>query len=195
MPRRYTLGKRADQKEETRARILAAAVELVRSGGSAAATTLAVARAADVAPGTVTNHFSGQGDLIAAVADAALAELRMPDPDLFAGIDDPAERIGLLAREMAAFFERSEGWWRVFAADPTLSAASSGAEARFLAEFDRLVRLALGPLAADDTTRAVVGTIIGSPTFIGLRSAGLAADEAADVAIDLVLPWLERRVG
>ena len=194
MPRRYTLGKRAETKQETRARIIAAALELIRDGGSAAATTLAVARAADVAPGTIANHFPGSGALVAAVADLALANLRMPDPSLFGGTDDPIERVERLARELAAFFERSEAWWRIFAGDPVLSAGSAGTEARFDEELDDLIRAALGPVAADDVAYAVVATVIGPPAFIGLRSRGIPYDQAAEVAIALIRPWLASRL-
>jgi AcrR family transcriptional regulator len=45
MPRRYTLGKRADVKADTRARIVAAAVEVYRDQGPGAASNLAIARA------------------------------------------------------------------------------------------------------------------------------------------------------
>ena len=66
MPRRYTLGKRAGPKADTRARILAAAVEIYRDRGMAAASNLAIAHAADVSPATVRNHFPDSAGLVAA---------------------------------------------------------------------------------------------------------------------------------
>jgi len=57
MPRSYNLGRRAGPKAETRDRIVAAAMAIYRDHGMAAASNLAVARAADVAPATVRNHF------------------------------------------------------------------------------------------------------------------------------------------
>ena len=53
MPRPYQLGRRADLKATTRARIVAAALAIYLDRGLAGASNLAVAKAADVAPGTV----------------------------------------------------------------------------------------------------------------------------------------------
>ena len=193
MPRTYRLGRRAELKAETRARIVAAAVEVLRTGPPGAFTTPAVARAADVAPGTVRNHFPAIEDLVAAVADAALVELRLPDASLFSGVDDPIERVGRLAHAFAAFFRRSEGWWQVFSADPMFAAASAGASRRYFEEFERLVGEALGPFGGDGTARIVVGTVIGTPTFVGLLGRGLTHEEAVAIGLELIEPWLRAR--
>src|SRR5688572_13534634 len=99
MPRSYNLGRREGPKSETRAGIVAAALEIYRDRGLAGASNLAIARAADVAPATVRNHFPGEGDLARAVFDALLVELRIPTPAIFDGMGDLAGRVDLLARE------------------------------------------------------------------------------------------------
>src|SRR3989440_2862666 len=55
--------RRADQKEATRARIVAAALALFRSRGFDATTTKAIARRAGVAEGTVFNYFPTKEDI------------------------------------------------------------------------------------------------------------------------------------
>ena len=85
MPRSYNLGRRAAPKAEIRARIVAAALEIYRDRGLAGASNLAIARAADVAPATVRNHFPDPADLPRAVFDALLVELRIPTPAIFEG--------------------------------------------------------------------------------------------------------------
>ena len=194
MPRSYQLGKREELRAKNRARIVAAALEVLRAGGPGAFSTPAVARAADVAPGTVRNHFPDPQDLVAAVANAALVELRLPDAAIFEGTEDPIERVRILARAFTAFFRRSEGWWQVFSSEPMFAAASAGATNRYFAEFDGLVMAALGPLGSDATARAVVGTVIGSPTFVGLLSQGMSHEEAMATALELIEPWLRARL-
>ena len=57
MPRPYNLGQRAAPKADTRSRIVDAALAIYLERGLAGASNLAIARAADVAPATVRNHF------------------------------------------------------------------------------------------------------------------------------------------
>ena len=91
---------------------------LYQEQGVSATTMLDVARRADVAPGTVANHFGSASALAAEVSGTILGDLHMPTPDLFDGVDGLPDRIGLLVRELSAFFERSEPWWRASQRDP-----------------------------------------------------------------------------
>ena len=79
----------------------------------AGASNLAVARAADVAPATIRNHFPDPDDLPRAVFAAMLAELNVPTPAIFDGLDALGARIERLARELAAFYERSQAVWQM----------------------------------------------------------------------------------
>jgi AcrR family transcriptional regulator len=193
MPRQYNLGQRAALKADTRARIVAAALEIYRDRGLTAATTLAVARAADTAPGTVRNHFPGEGDLTRAVFEAVLAELRVPTQAILDGADGLRARVERLARELAAFYERSEPWWRAYEREPELIQAWGGGVDQYYADIDGLMRAALGELASDERSVAVVASIIGPPTFFALRGRGLTLDEAVELTLEVALPWLERR--
>ena len=112
MPRSYSLGKRAVQQAETRRRIVDAALALYQEQGVSTTTMQDIARRADVAPGTVANHFGSREALAAELSGRILADLQMPTPDLFDGVEGLPERIHLMVRELAAFFERSEPWWR-----------------------------------------------------------------------------------
>jgi AcrR family transcriptional regulator len=108
MPRSYNLGRREAPKANTRARIIEAAIGVYRERGLAGASNLAVARAADVAPATIRNHFPDPEDLARAVFTAMLAELNVPTPAIFDGLDGLDGRVERLARELAAFYERSQ---------------------------------------------------------------------------------------
>ena len=190
MPRRYTLGKRADEQAATRARIVAAAFAIYRDQGSRAATTPAIAREADVSTGTVRNHFPDRADLDRAVADLILEDIELPTVEIFAGLDSVVDRVERLAHELADFSVRSEIWWYVRQADPDLVVAWAGHEQRYEEHLGRLVEAAVGPDPADPTVAAVVRTIVGSPMYYALRGAGLGSDEAVDVELGILLPWL-----
>ena len=193
MPRPYHLGRRADSKATTRARIVSAALAIYLDRGLAGASNLAIAKAADVAPGTVRNQFPEPGDLARAVFEVLLAELKIPTPNIFDGLDDLPARVGRLAAELAAFYERSEPWWRAYEREPDLINAWGGGVDQYYADIEALMRAALGDLAADERSVAVVASVIGPPTFFALRARGLSSDDAVGLCLELALPWLEQR--
>ncbi|CAN5122421.1 hypothetical protein BH18CHL2_BH18CHL2_07740 [soil metagenome] len=193
MPRSYQLGRRIESKADTRARIVAAALAILRDRGLAGASNLAIARAADVAPATVRNHFPKMDDLARAVFEALLVKLRVPTPAIFDGLDDLRARVERLARELAAFYERSEPWWRAYEREPELIRAWGGGVDQYYADIERLMRAALAELSSDARSVAVVASVIGPPTFFGLRGRGLSSDEAVRLSVELVLPWLRGR--
>ncbi len=98
MPRKYALGKRAVQQADTRRRIIDGRPRAHQEKGIGATTMLDVARRADVAPGTVANHFGSAEALATEVTTRILADLRMPTPDLFDGVEAMPDRIRLLDR-------------------------------------------------------------------------------------------------
>ncbi len=193
MPRAYRLGRRAGPKADTRTRIVSAALAIYRDHGLAGASTLAIARAADVAPGTVRNHFPDMADLARAVFDALLVELEVPTASILEGATGLRDRVERLARELAAFYERSEPWWRAYEREPELISAWGSGVDHYYADVDRLMRTALGELSADELAVAVVASVIGPPTFFALRGRGLSSEEAVRLSLDLALPWLEKR--
>ena len=194
MPRPYNLGRRADAKADTRSRIVAAALAIYRDQGMAAASNLAIARAADVAPATIRNHFPGTHDLARAVFAELLVELRVPTPAIFDGLRSRRQRLERLALELADFYERAQPWWQTYEREPELIDAWGGGVDRYYADVEALMRAALGEQGSDDLAVSVVASVIGPPTFFALRARGLTANEAAVLTVDLALPWLERRV-
>lgn len=195
MPRAYRLGRRAAPKAEVRERIVAAALAIYAERGLAGASNLSIAKAADVAPATVRNHFPEPGDLERAVFAAMLGELRIPTPVIFDALDTLQARVERLARELAAFYERSEPWWRAYEREPELIRAWSGGVDQYYAEIERLMKAALGDLSSDDRSLAVVASVIGPPTFFALRARGLSSEEAVALSLELSVPWLELREG
>lgn len=193
MPRPYRLGRRAMPKAETRDRIVIAALAIYRDHGLAGASNLAIARAADVAPATIRNHFPESNDLARAVFEELLGELEIPAPGIFDGLRTMRKRVDRLAKELASFYERSEPWWRAYEREPDLISAWGGGVDQYYAEIERLMRTALGELGTDERSVAVVASVIGPPTFFALRGRGLSSDDAVQLCLELALPWLEAR--
>lgn len=193
MPRTYRLGKRAVSTAETRDRIVEAAIELYRANGLSGTSMAEVARRADVAPGTVLNHFSTPDELAAAVARRIIADLRVPDPAELARLASLDERIGWLARELTGFYERGEAWWFVYQRDPGRSPAWAETEVAVNDELEHLVRLALGRLASDEVALTLTATVLGPAVIGSLRGRGMSGQGAAELAADLLLGWLHRR--
>jgi len=193
MPRPYRLGRRAAPKAEVRERIIAAALTIYAERGLAGASNLSIAKAADVAPATVRNHFPEAGDLAKAVFAELLAELRIPTLEIFDGLKTLRDRVERLARELAAFYERSEPWWRAYEREPELIRAWGGGVDQYYADIERLMRTALGELSSDERSLAVIASVIGPPTFFALRGRGLTSDEAVELSLEIAVPWLERR--
>lgn len=193
MPRSYDLGQREAPKADTRARIIEAALGVYRQRGLAGASNLAVAKAADVAPATVRNHFPDPDDLARAVFTAMLAEVDVPAPAIFDGHKGLGARVERLARELAAFYQRSQPVWAMYEREPELIRVWGGGVERYYADVERLMRVALGELGDDERSLAVVASVIGPPTFFALEARGLTFDDAVALTLELALPWLDRR--
>src|ERR1700752_2474884 len=96
MPRPYRLGERAAHVQATRDGIVTAAIELYLEVGTWAATMAEIGVRADVAPGTLRNHFPTRDDLDRAIVERLTAAVVLPDVAIFEGthsIDEGLRRI------------------------------------------------------------------------------------------------------
>ena len=96
-------------------------------------------------------------------------------------------------RELAAFFERSDPWWRASQREPVDQGFWADAAARYYADLDALVRAALGPLAADDDAVAVVVTVFNRWLIGALQTTGRSAEAAVALVSELLIAWLATR--
>lgn len=189
-PRKYRLGKRAKAMAETRARIVEAAMALYRERPVETVSMQEVARRADVAPGTVLNHFDAPADLTAAVVEELQRTLRVPRSEILEGVEGAGSRLRVLARELAAFFERAEPWFHVHEREHKRVEAFERGAAEFDERVDGLIRDALGA-DADDRAVLVVRAVLSPPVFRGLRVEGeMTAEAAADLMTEVVTSWL-----
>src|SRR5262249_30581531 len=91
------------------------------------------------------------------------------------------------------FYERSEPWWHAYQREPELIDAWASGEARYYEAQIALIATALGDLASDRGSMAVLSAVVGPPTIFAFRSSGLSYSEAGTLAAELAVPWLERR--
>jgi AcrR family transcriptional regulator len=194
MPRRYRLGERAVQMQFTRERIVEAAIELYTEQGISATTLRQVGARADVAPGTLRNHFASREDLELAMVQRLTAEAPLPDASIFDGAARVSERVERLIGATGRFLDQAARLYRMWLREPMLAEPWTSAGAAYGARWAELTRTALGPLADDEEAGAVIRAIMEPAFFEGLRAGRRTTDEAAGLISRVIAVWLERRV-
>src|SRR5919206_52369 len=106
--RKYELRRRAERQAETRRRIVEAVVALHREIGPARTTITAIAERAGVERLTVYRHFADEASLFAACSAHFTAEVPPPDPAVWNGVQDPAERLRAALLAFYAYYRRAE---------------------------------------------------------------------------------------
>ena len=108
MTRKYDMKRRTERQEETRRRIIEAAVELHGTVGMARTTISAIAEKAGVQRLTVYRHFPDERALFAACSGHWNAANPPPDPAFWTQIADPGERLRAALSEVYAYHRRTE---------------------------------------------------------------------------------------
>ena len=108
MSRRYELKRRAESQQETRERIIEAAIELHQTLGPRATTIADIARRAGVGRVTVYRHFEDEVALGRACSGAYNARNPLPDAERWRAIRDPSARLRTALRESYAYHRRTE---------------------------------------------------------------------------------------
>jgi AcrR family transcriptional regulator len=187
------MGERAAQVDATRERILEAAISLYTELGISATSLREIGHRADVAPGTLRNHFPTRELLDAAIVDRLRAEAPLPELAIFDGAESIEERVRRLLRAAGTFTDQAARIYRMWLREPMLSGPWAVAGAAYGARWDELMRAALGPLADDPDARAILGAVLQPPFLDSVRAAEHATDEATALIGDLVAPWFVAR--
>ncbi|MCY9783555.1 TetR/AcrR family transcriptional regulator [Nocardiopsis sp. EMB25] len=93
----------AERGRTSRAKLLAAAVELIPEVGWNAVTTRLVAARAEVRPGLVHYHFDSLEALLRAAVDSAMADVLEGPLSAMTGMDDPVEAMRAALAAMDAY--------------------------------------------------------------------------------------------
>ncbi len=108
MTRTYQLKRRAHQQDETRQRIVEAAVHLHETLGPARTSITAIAEQAGVERLTVYRHFPDEQTLFTACTSHYLAANPLPEPADWMQIADPETRLVVALTEIYAYYQRTE---------------------------------------------------------------------------------------
>jgi AcrR family transcriptional regulator len=106
--RTYELKRRAERREETRRRIVEAAVELHSTVGPARASVAAIAERAGVTRPTVYAHFPNARALFEACSGHVRETVPPPDPSAWGALADPSQRLEAALEELYDYYERLE---------------------------------------------------------------------------------------
>ena len=184
--RRYTLKRRAERQDETRRRIVEAAVSLHQSVGMARTTVTDIAERAGVGRLSVYRHFPDELTLGWACSGLYWERHPLPDPTPWRMVDDPHGRLQLALRESYAYHRQTEEMMtRAFA-----DAADSPIMAPYYTHWRRAadVVVAAWRLRGRKRTllRAAIGHAIAFPTWRSLvRDQGLTDAQAVELMLRL----------
>jgi len=108
MARSYRLRQRAERQDETRQRIVDAAVELHQTKGLTATTISDIAERANVGRVTVYRHFPDEESLVGACSGQYFERHPFPDPTQWGSIEDPLAKLRRGLRETYAYHRETE---------------------------------------------------------------------------------------
>jgi AcrR family transcriptional regulator len=187
----YRKRRRAQLEAETRLRITEAAVDLHGSVGPARTTISAVAERAGVQRATVYRHFPDEDALFGACSSHWMAQHPLPDPALWAKIDDFDERLRVALGELYEWYERGESMLerttRDVALVPALRPSIEAFGGWLAAAADAILRGRPERGARRRRARAVVGHALTFETWRSLVShQGLSRSETIELMAAMV---------
>ena len=187
--RPYRMRKRAEQVEETRQRIVDAAVDLHTTTGPADTTISAIAGQAGVTRLTVYRHFPDTESLFTACARRWSERHPAPDPATWRAIPDLEERARRALRELYAWYDEcGDGLLAIMRdreAMPRSTREETDAEFRALA--DALVVGTGVRGRARRRLRATAGLLVSIWTWQSLTvEEGLTTHDAAELGVSLL---------
>jgi AcrR family transcriptional regulator len=187
--RPYRLGKRQAAVDETKRRIIEAATLEYAENGIEDTSMQAVARRADVAPGTVLYHYPTPDDLTEAVVETWIRDMEAPNPDAIDAVAPLEDRIASLVRELYGLYERSEQAYRIYQKSPRHRVLKRY-EKWWYENANRMMAKAMGANALDTEAMQVTSVLV-NPGFRGtLLMTGIAPERAEEIATRMILDWL-----
>jgi len=187
--RPYRLGKRAASVADTKRRILEAANAEYAENGIEDTSMQAVARRADVAPGTVLYHYPTPEDLADAVVVTWINDIGMPTADDIDSGADLQTRIRSLVGLLYEIYESSDWAYKIYRKSPDHPSLVKSNQ-MWEENLGAMMFKALGERAADPEAVQVVSVLI-DPGFRGtLLSRGMSSERAVDAATRMTLDWL-----
>ncbi len=187
MNRRYEQKQRARRKEQTRERIVEAAVELHTSLGPARTTISGIAERAGVERHTVYAHFPDERTLYRACSAHWAAAHPLPDLEALAAIQDPERRLRQALDAMYAWYASVEPDLALLLRDSSVVPVVAEVLGETTAEFTHLADAVAHGRPRRKGVRAAIGHALEFETWRSLvRRQGLSQAQAVDVMLRFV---------
>jgi AcrR family transcriptional regulator len=188
MTRKYELKKRAERQEETRRRIVEAAVELHRTKGPARTTFSDIARTAGVQRHTLYRHFPEERDLLLACSGHFYEHEAPPDPAAWSGLADAGERLHAGLSALYLWYDRVEDMITCVLRDAEVSPLVREMRELRGAPPMRRIRAALADgLGAGTRVQAALDLALDFHAWRRLAQSGLDPAQAAELMAGTVL--------
>src|SRR5262245_15049568 len=188
MTRKYELKKRAERQEETRQRIVEAAVQLHRTKGPARTTLSDVARAAGVQRHTLYRHFPEERDLLLACSGHFAEHEPPPDPAAWSGITDQGERLRAGLTALYTWYQQVEDMFSRVLRDAEVHPLVREMRDVRGAEPMGLIRASLAEgLGTATRVQAALDLALDFRTWQRLTASGLTTAAAADLMAETVV--------
>lgn len=192
MSRKYELRRRAERQEETRQRIVEAAVHLHQTVGGAKASISAIAELAGVERLTVYRHFPDERSLAIACTSHYQAENPPPDPDSWQSLADAEQRLRKALNDIYVYHRRTEQMFTHAERDMEEVPVLREVLAPYFAYWERVRDVLVSTWETRDAVHctrlcAAIGHAISFQTWRSLvREQGLEDAEAVELMIGMV---------
>ncbi len=180
--------KRAGNVEETRRRIVEAALELHERVGPARASVSSIAERAGIERQTYYRHFPDERSLLSACSGLYMEQNPLPDPRPWRRIEDPEQRLRQGLGELYAYYEANEAMLSSVLRDAEFHEVTREVVTQRLAPaVDGLGAALAAGWVRGRGPRAVIDLAISFHTWRSLaRESELSADQAAELMARLV---------
>jgi AcrR family transcriptional regulator len=190
MTRKYELKRRAENVEETRRKIVEAAVELHGTVGPARTTVSAIAERAGVQRQTYYRHFSDERELLRACSGLWEERHRPPNVGDVREIADGRERLRRGLTGLYSFYAEGEPMLENVMRDaPVHEPTAETARMRFAAmqELRQALAEVIVPTGGSPQFEALLDLVLDFTTWQALvRRGGLSNQEAVELAVELL---------
>src|SRR5919108_1330126 len=180
MGRKYQLKKRAERQEETRRRIVEAAVELHETLGPARTSVSAIAERAGVQRHTYYRHFPDQRSLFLACSGLYMEQNPPPDPEAWRSIPDSDERLKRGLRDLYEYFAANEQMLASTIRDAEVHPPTAEANAIRMGPVIMEIREVLAAGRRSKRALALLDLALAFSTWRMLAASGLAPKAAAE---------------
>ncbi|MGD8339292.1 MAG: helix-turn-helix domain-containing protein [Gammaproteobacteria bacterium] len=185
--RKYTLRRRAESQQQTRERIVDAAIALHEEIGPAETTISALAERAGVQRLTVYRHFADEGEILEACSSKWFQLNPPPDPAGLSG-GQPIERARSMLAALYAYYKRTQTMWSSLYRDLDKSPALAEPMARFESYLTSIENFLVAGWAPKRSRRlrATVGHVLRFSTWQSLSKQRLGHKAMTDLACDWI---------